>query len=699
MSITRCLVFCLFISSDGPGAVLAVAETGAEQSNDFPASYVCKIKVSTGNGDTIVDALNGLYKGVKLLAVEDKIVVIFADEDSRKHEKNIIHLAKRLNAALEVSEPPSKDSDDKKLPARVVRIFHQNAEQIVQALKGTLEGVNLSHLGKDLLLIYGEGDSEKEKRQEVLRRIALLDLPQPKMSLQIWAFQLTHRDDNKINNAMNLLRSITHDFDKEIGDAFNRAWRRIIGLFDPQTEMEILDQVLYRYLNIGPKCKNKEVYCLEYGVAENAYPSMAKMLVALGLTREPKKHIDAILEDMRSSRNYSENPNCFGPIPMLDFRHFEHALNTLYGENRHHLLKAALADFLFYYKWSIDHPDRLDVYGFSRSAEQLNTLFSPVFEAFMRDLDLFVAQFNDHPCWNVAKSVLPEKKEDKEKNMGLRYLGAIKVATLSGTQAKASANSISHFDVTQPLDMATILSDKDTQMAALSAHIGGPLGLALSFLAAGASMQPTIVEISQGITLEVNPKALVNGTAAELDVSLTVSQDDLKRKVAGAEDTIPVLDRVAEHRVETKVRVEAQRLFEISTFSNDVTMPIPDKPSWGLGACWQSVFGRTPFLNRLFLRRRQPVTASQSSLVMVQAAVVPTALDLAWSLRFRREGTNYDGQAAKIVQKEFEKRHKFHLLMRQCLVLPPRFRQSNPTFSKGCKNLTYEDARDFGGVQ
>ena len=695
MNIRRCLVICLFVSSNGLGAGLAVAETGAEQCDAFPTSYVCEIKVSTGNGDTIVDALNGLYKGVKLLAVEDKIVVIFADEDSRKHENNIIRVAKRLNAALEVSKSPSKDSGDKKLPAEVVRIFHQNAELIVQALKGTIEGVNLSHLGKDLLLVYGERDSEKEKRREVRRRIALLDLPQPKMSLQVWAFQLTHRDNNKVNKALNLLRSIPHDFDKEIGDAFERAWQRIIGLFDPETEMEVLDQVLYRYLNISTECKNKEVYCLEYGVAENAYPSMANMLVALALTRKPQRHIDAILEDMRSSSNHSGNSRCLGTIPRLDFRHFEHALNLLYGQTRRHLLKAALADFLFFYKWNIDHPDRLDVYGFSRSAEQLNTLFSPVFEAYMRDLDLFVAQFNDHPCWNLANSVLPEKKEDKETIMGLRYLGAIKVATVSGTQAKASANSVSHFDVTQPPDMATILSEKDTQLAALSTHIGGPLGQALSFLAAAASMQPTIVEISQGITLGVNPKALVNGTAAELDVSLTVSQDDLKRKVAGAEDTIPALDRVSKHEVETKVRVEAQRLFEISTFSNDVTMPRPDKPSWGLGACWHSVFGRTPFMNRFFLRRRQPETVSQSSLVMVQAAVVPTALDLAWSLRFKREDTNCEEKAAE----EFKKFHKFHLLMRQCLVLPPRYRMLNPTFSKGCANLTYEDVRNFRGVQ
>ena len=690
MGIMRCAAFCIFIASVGPGAGLALAETRTEQSESMPPiSRVVPQKVGECKAKLIANALSGLYKGVELTPVEDWIMVIVGDGVSQKDEKNILHLVRSLDKTLKVPGPPCKDSSDK-MPARLESIFHQDATTIVTALSDTVAGVNLRAVGKDRLMIYGKGVADEKTLLEIRRRIALLDLPKPMMSLQVWAFQLSDQDDEDVKKATNLLRSITHDFDKEITTAFNCAWRHVVSLFDPKAKL--LDQALYRYLNIGEKCEDKKAYCLEYSVAENAYPSLAKMLVALALTCDPRRHIDAILHSMRLPRRHSGNLSCVGWIPKLHFRHFKRALHLLYGPNRRHLLKAAVADFLFYYKWSINYPDQLNVYGFSRSADQLNSLFAPAFEAFMRDLEIFVGQFDDHPCWEVATSKL---SKDKKRNTGLQYSGAIKVAALSGTKAEATGKTVSHFDVTQPPNLATILGNKEQQMNALSPHIGGPLGQALSFLAAARSVQPTIIEISRGITLTVTPKALANGTAAELEVNLAVTQGDPQTIKAGVEKTTAALDRVATHTVVTKVRVETQRLFEISTFANNVTKPVPDTPLPVVGDAWHSVFGATPFLNRLFLKRRAPVTASQRSFVMVQAAVVPTAVDLAWSLWFRWDDTQYGEEA----EEEFRLRRKFHQLMRQCLVLPPRYRQENHLFSNGCGSLTFKDARKSRGVQ
>ncbi len=191
------------------------------------------------------------------------------------------------------------------------------------------------------------------------------------------------------------------------------------------------------------------------------------------------------------------------------------------------------------------------------------------------------------------------------------------MAALSGTQAKAEGRGVSYFDVTQPPDLATLLSNKNTQAEALSIHLGGIPAQALSFLAGAMSVQPTIVEVSRGVRLAITPTALATGSAAELVVDLEVGEGDAKPKQVGAEGTVDALDRITKHTVQTKVRVEALRLFEVSTFSNHVTRPIPDKPWPVVGTAWHAFFAPIPGLNRLFLSRRKPETVSHRSLVMV----------------------------------------------------------------------------------
>ncbi len=432
MKSTGCLAFCLLFASVGSGFGLAQTEAETERSTITPPTgRVHELQVNKGKSGRIADVLAGLIEGVKLTAVGDRLIFSVRDDVPRQVDADIRHLVLVLDNVLKVPKPPSTDPNAG-LWARVERVYHVDAATVATALDQSIEGVKVKPVGADRLVVFAEGASQGRKVREMRRRIALLDLPQPKMSLQMWAFQMSDKDAVNVQKASVLLRQITYDFDQQISAAFDRAWDHIVGLFATHAaEKSIFDQALYDYLTSSDRCIENQSYCLGYLVGENAYPSMAKMLVALALTREPEGHIEALLCAMELSSAASRDSiyGCRSRKPSTEpevrvglgaapsFPRFRRALDRLYGRTRRYLLQAAVADFLFSYKWSVEHSNDFSPYGFSRSADQLNSLFSPVFEAFMRDLEVYVDQLEQHPRWVEITTKLPEKKR---LNTGLR---------------------------------------------------------------------------------------------------------------------------------------------------------------------------------------------------------------------------------------------------------------------------------------
>jgi hypothetical protein len=147
-------------------------------------------------------------------------------------------------------------------------------------------------------------------------------------------------------------------------------------------------------------------------------------------------------------------------------------------------------------------------------------------------------------------------------------------------------------------------------------------------LAAALSMDPTpaVASIGRNLTLLVTSNTLPGASAAELNVNL-VSQEEAPPTVQRGSDSKPDLkSRVAKHNLQTVVRVDSLRLFELSSFSAEVRrggdsipiLPVPYLEIPGIGG-----IVRLP---------RKPGQVFHRSFAIVSAVVLPTSADLASSV-------------------------------------------------------------------
>ena len=677
----RSLVLFLVVALIGSNWPLAQdADKNARSETTARTNRTYEFQIENGTANRIKEIVSDLIDGVQISVIDDNLKVTVHNDFPKQVDEDIRNLILAFYKILGRPPYPLMYSN-LGVSSRVIRVYHVPAELISKALDQSVIGVTVKPVGTDSLIIFAGGVSQGANVDEMRRRVALLDSPPSKMSLQIWAFQMSNKHNENVKQASDTLSEIFYDFDDQIRRSFDAAWDYIVTVFGGHGKHNnILDNNLYHYLTYGVDCDLGKAYCLGYLVSENSYPSMAKILVALALTKEPRTHVDKLISAMeklcdpsqqsindqtcespditsesRMPNELSNDKNRWGMGPR--FSNFKRALYRLYKDTRHRLVQAAVADFLFYYKWSVVNPHDFDSYGFSRSADHLNSLFAPVFEEFMRDLREHVNTFTEHPEWSKVTEGLPE---DRGLDTGLRTSGVIRVSALSGTQATVGAQGASYFDVTQSSDLAMPMSKGGIQV--------------LERLVAAMSVKPKVVEIMRGMRLTVRPMALADGSSADLDM-------DIQFGDSGTKDNLDVLDRVVTHTVNTKVRVEALRLFEVSTFLNRVTRPISDRPKGPVGRFWHAIFGGIPGLNRFFLTRSGSESVLHRSLVMVQAVIVPTALDLAWSLQFDSAGR----------EKGAHKKYKtFHEYMRRCLILSPTLRCEDRYFRDGCGKLTYD---------
>lgn len=128
--------------------------------------------------------------------------------------------------------------------------------------------------------------------------------------------------------------------------------------------------------------------------------------------------------------------------------------------------------------------------------------------------------------------------------------------------------------------------------------------------------------VAPGISIGVLPTVLRDGGSARLQIHLastmqtdTISNDDVAKRGQP-------LDRIGKHLLKTDVAVSALDLFELSTFGMEHTS-LGD-PQWRV-----PLLAQLPILGPLFWGPRSRVTKHQESLLIVNATVLPKALDLA----------------------------------------------------------------------
>ena len=242
------------------------------------------------------------------------------------------------------------------------------------------------------------------------------------------------------------------------------------------------------------------------------------------------------------------------------------------------LLRAAIADFLFYYKLSQQYPHEFPPYELGQSADALNNALSPLIDAFNRDIVAYqtfmradvqeridrVNSYADQRC--CVKRVFGIGKPSFFND------GLVTVRTISGASSQVNTTSQSALNVSTAPQLSTLLNNLNTapgSASALSSVLGA--STASPTLLAGVlnSFQTTYAQIGRTLNLTVLPRSLSTASAAEINVILNADESANNPTFSGGPTagTTPNYSRVASHDTTTRVRVESVKLFEVSSFA------------------------------------------------------------------------------------------------------------------------------------
>ena len=378
------------------------------------------------------------------------------------------------------------------------------------------------------------------------------------------------------------------------------------------------------------------------------------------------------------------------------------------------LVRAALADFLFNYKLSQQYPHEFAPYDLTASAQALDSALSPFIHAFNEDLQAFQTFVRAEVI--VGSSSL---KVSGDKNTFLND-GIITVQTTSGDVAAVSTGTQSYMNVSKAPNISQLLS---SVAGAASGGTASPLSGVLANLSGNeaqvlvgalAAYQTTTLNVGRQLNLVVKPRSLLGASAAEMDVQFNANQSTNSPNYwspTGGAGTPADLSAVTKHDVTTHVRVDSIRLFDISSLTavlNKGRDKFPVLPP----------FVEIPYVGTLLGIPLPPAREYHSSSAVLSAVIVPTATDIAYSLRFISDRVVV-GKGDELVDScvwpptagnsctlrhatslgDFagEPVREFHRLKVHCIITgdgspyPGGLNSGNPSES-ACKDLTFQDA-------
>ncbi len=630
-------------------------------------------------------------------------------------------------------ETPPPPTDGATYPSAQIRLYNFRHASLVASQFSTLfpllsimsansagSGASApSDVPDDLLIVYPKVIPPTDllgvtKSIDELRRlVAILDLPRPQVTLQAWSIKVSSKDPNEIDESVKKLQQQIDDRNLRIQKALKFGWFKLMG---EARAPDFLDPDFRKYVSnafVIDDAHKPDKYSLGYIHAFSPdQPSIATMLLCLAASSKPQEWIERVVDDMEAPKG---DPNS----PKFDnFRAYLHTLaddsqggastsSNLAGGSwtastgQQSALRAAFADFLFQYKWATLYPHDFVGYDLQNSATVLDSLLAPVVDALNRDVANYVKGITDS-----QQGVLTRRGAKTQ----LASRGIITVSSISGQQATVEGKTVSYFDVTKPPTLAEMvqgMNDSKTTLAALFPQITGNPAKVVAALAAISGQEKTFVELDKGMKLVITPTTLPTAASAELNIDLDGGGDsgqpaDGAPQLKGAKATSQTytVDSISKHSVQTKVRVDSLKLFEVSTFSFDLMHPQPDGVVPVIGTVWQGVFGAVPGVGRLFTWHKAPDISAHRSVIIVSALIVPTSMDLALGIRVESDrkltvSTTAGGalQAHKMLSIGDDPLllnvRPFHKKKLECMLAPPTW----VAFSKegcSCGNLSLD---------
>jgi hypothetical protein len=322
----------------------------------------------------------------------------------------------------------------------------------------------------------------------------------------------------------------------------------------------------------------------------------------------------------------------FGPPPKENKSKDKAAKDDfVYSTTAAGLMRAAVADFLFNYKWATQYPHDFIPYDLTQSAQELNAEFNPLVLAFNRDVAAFTENLQSELQCKYTADIDRRESKGWFKKGDQTFIsdGMLSVRGISGVESVVDTVTQSFFDATNPpslTDLVKSVSDAEKNIpGVLQTNLTANEAAVL--LGALNSVQPAQAKIGRQLSLDITPHALAGASSAELEVKLTAQETaDPTRFTAdkSAEDT---LSRVAKHNVNTRVRVESLKLFEVSAFSALLQRPRSKFP------ILPPLF-EVPYFGSFIGWPLPGAKVYHRSTAIVSAVIVPTAADLAFGIDF-----------------------------------------------------------------
>jgi hypothetical protein len=302
------------------------------------------------------------------------------------------------------------------------------------------------------------------------------------------------------------------------------------------------------------------------------------------------------------------------------------------------LARAAVADFLFHYKRSLEYPHEFTPYYLSQSAANLNSALSPIIDAFNRDIVAYQTYMRTDLEYEVEVANRGNDRRCCVKRLfGLDKPsffndGIVSVRTISGQSAQVKASSQSFLDASKAPSLSDLMSAiGNGGGASASSSASALLGAAPVSLLSGllSSYQKTYAQIGRSLQLQAVPRTLATASAAEISVYLQAADPASTPVFSGGPPSAQQQNNseVSNHEVTTRIRIDSVKLFELSSYSAVLQRSrskIPLVPP----------LVEIPYIGTL---AGIPVGAAKEyhqSTAVISAMVVPTAVDIGYGLRF-----------------------------------------------------------------
>jgi hypothetical protein len=436
------------------------------------------------------------------------------------------------------------------------------------------------------------------------------------------------------------------------------------------------------------ECIQSDWYCLGYEDALTFGPSIGtqtkvsleRFVVLLAAARDEKaaEMIGDAIVHMQDSNCQPHNTD----EKLLCFYNLQPTLEMLAQRRNLHQFRAALLDFLFQYKSSTAYPNDFAPYYLQQSAQNLDGFLNDLITALDRDLDRYIEGRLNHEATLATRSV--------GAGVGLANFGEVQVNSISGDAANVSGTVNNYFDITQPALLKDVVSgllssaggsggggaasnggSGGTPSAGSgtgpgtssgtggSTTAGGGTGsagaagalasaaklltpwqaVALNALATASAPPQLMAQVNAQTTVAVTPISLDTASAAELNISIQVSNPTSTIDASNGSPSSfirrDLANSVANFNVQTKVRVDSLKLFQISSLSMDLTHAETSVPVPVVGWVYEAIFGTVPWMkDHILAVPRDPKTILNRSVAVIRAVVMPTAMDLGLSMPF-----------------------------------------------------------------